>query len=304
MSKTNFRSESTEIKCRVCCKTLLQKNYKDHIRAKHPQEDHTDTTPFGQRRLSTSFFKKVKTTKKRCSGNDLQESSDILPKTAKKSPLHIDEDETCNSSNPVDQEFQSPYFTKEIESVDRDTGGINEKAKLDLILEKLSNVPASTVLKKLDKIQDQLTELQSQMKVEIERENKQPNKSSASLTNATSADYTESTKRINTIRSLKELTDLGFTYDSNTLELTCVICHRGCDSPNAKSTGPTDGVFTYPYDLDQNFDDHENLPRAFINLKKSVKRHLIDSIAHQENVKAEEERQNKDCLKIRTSMLG
>ena len=82
-------------------------------------------------------------------------SSDILPKTARKSPLHIDEDETCNSPNPVDQEFQSPYLTKEIESVDRDTGGINEKAKLDLILEKLSNVPASTndntVLRKLDK---------------------------------------------------------------------------------------------------------------------------------------------------------
>jgi hypothetical protein len=64
MSKTSFRSESAETKCRVCCKTLLQKNYKDHIKAKHPQEDHTDTTPFGQRKLTTSFFKKVGTSKK------------------------------------------------------------------------------------------------------------------------------------------------------------------------------------------------------------------------------------------------
>ena len=139
-------------------------------------------------------------------------------------------------------------------------------------------------------------ELQSQMKVEIDIENKQPNKSSASLTNATSADYTESTKRINTIRSLNELIDLGFTYDSNTSELTCVICHQGCDSTNTKSTGPTDGLFMYPYDLDQNFDDHENLPRAFINLKKSVKHHLIDSISHQENMKVEEERKAKQRL--------
>ena len=77
-----------------------------------------------------------------------------------------------------------------------------------------------------------------------------------------------------------------------------------CYSTNTNSTGPTDGVLTYPYDLDQNFNDHENLPRAFINLKKSVKRHLIDSISHQKNVKAEEESQNKDCLKLRTSMLG
>ena len=124
-------------------------------------------------------------------------------------------------------------MTKEIESVDRDTGGIDEKAELDLILEKLSNVPASTndntVLTKLDKIQDQLTELQSQVKVDIEIENKQPNRSSASPTYATSADYTESTKIINMIRSLKELIDLGFKYDSNTSKLMCVIYHQSCD---------------------------------------------------------------------------
>jgi hypothetical protein len=142
----------------------------------------------------------------------------------------------------------------------------------------------------------------------VEKSNKQPNKSSSSATNDTYADYTDDIKRIKTIRSLKELVDLGFTYDSNTSELACVVCHQSCDSNNAnsgteKATGPTDGVFTYPYDLDQNFDDHEYLPRAFINLKKSVKRHLIDSISHQKNVKAEEERQNKVWRK-RTRMLG
>ena len=309
MSKTSFRSESAETKCRVCCKTLLQKNYKDHIKTKHPQEDHTDTTPFGQKKLTTSFFKKVETSKKRCSasGSDLQESSsDILPKR-----IHIDEGETCDSPIPVDQEFQTPlYSTKDIEdeSVDWDTGcpgGTGEKTKLDMILEKLSNIPASTndniVLTKLDKIQGQLTELQSQNEMRVEKSNKQPNKSSSSATNDTYADYTDDIKRIKTIRSLKELVDLGFTYDSNTSELACVVCHQSCDSNNAnsgteKATGPTDGVFTYPYDLDQNFDDHEYLPRAFINLKKSVKRHLIDSISHQKNVKAEEERKAKQSL--------
>ena len=94
MSITSFRSESAEIECRVCCTTLLQKNYKDNIRAKHPQEDHTDTTSFEQRKLSISFFKKVETTKKQSSGNDLPQSSDILSKTARKSLLHNDV-ETC-----------------------------------------------------------------------------------------------------------------------------------------------------------------------------------------------------------------
>jgi hypothetical protein len=229
----------------------------------------------------------------------LQESSDILPKRIH---IHIDEGEAC-SSIPVDQEFQAPYSTKEIEyeSVDRDTGGISEKTKLDMILEKLSNIPASTndniVLTKLDKIQGQLTELQSQNETKVEKANKQPNKSSFSATNDTSAEYTEGIKTINTIRSLKELIDLGFTYDGNTSELACVVCRQSCNSNNAnsgteKATGPADGVFTYPYDLDQHFDDHEYLPRAFINLKKSVKRHLIDSISHQKNVKAEQERQS------------
>ena len=184
-------------------------------------------------------------------------------------------------------------------SVDRDAGGMSDKAKLDQILEKLSNIPANTndiVLTKLDKLQDQLTDLQSQMKVEPQIADKQPNKSSDSLTNTRSADYTGSIKRINTIRCLKELIDLGFIYDDNTSELMCFVCHQSCDSKSTNSTGPTDGVFTYPHDIKQNFDDHENLPRAFINLKKSVKRHFIDSISHQKNVKTEEERRAKQRL--------
>ena len=155
-----------------------------------------------------------------------------------------------------------------------------------------------TVLTKLDKIQDQLTKLQSQMNVEIEIENKPPNKSSsASLTNATSADYTESTKIIDTTRPRKQLIDLGFTYDSNTSELTCVYM-----SPKLRfneyelNRANRWRIYVYPYDLDQNFDDHENLPRAFIYLKKSIKRHLIDSTSHQKNVRAEEERKSKQRL--------
>ena len=89
------------------------------------------------------------------------------------------------------------------------------------------------MLTKLDKIQDQLNELQSKLTVDPKIANKQPNKSLASLTDSISADNMETIKRINAIRSL-------------------VPCHQSCDSKNTSSIDPTDSIFTYPYDLDQN----------------------------------------------------
>ena len=80
------------------------------------------------------------------------------------------------------------------------------------------------MLTKLDKIEDQLTELQSQMKVGPKIAHKQLIQSLASLTNTRSANYTDGIKRINMIRFLKELIDLGFIYNNDTSEQTCMGC--------------------------------------------------------------------------------
>ena len=168
----------------------------------------------------------------------------------------------------------------------------NTQSKLDMILEKLSHSPNANndnLLRKLEEIQSQLTELRS-----IQTEKKVGD---ADVQSQTATDYagTINVGSISTIRSLKELEDLGFTYESDSSELKCVVCQ--CHDP--KKANPTtekttaltkdQGIFTYPNNLENDFKDQQFLPREFTNLKKSIKRQLTDSITHK-NVKAEEER--------------
>lgn len=309
MSKTFFRSESAEVKCRVCCKTLLQKNYKDHLKAKHPEDNHTDTTPFGQAKLSNSYFNVTAKKRSSCSSSSIdkestesesQELAEIPPKTHK---IHADEDEEYEypqSHTALENKKTTPYSTMELQD-DENAEEIekeNEKSKLDMILEKLSHIPSSNnhiVLGKLEEIQNQLTELSIQNETKVGDAGKRPH---------TATDYTENIKDVgsqNAIRSLKDLQDLGFTYESNSSEseLTCVVCH----DPNKANTvtgnrtlTKDQGVFSYPNDLENNFQDREFLPKEFTNLKKSIKRHLTDSITHKKNVNAEEERKAERSL--------
>ena len=95
-------------------------------------------------------------------------------------------------------------------------------------------------------------------------------------------------KSLKGIRSLKELLELGFTYESDSSELRCIICQ---DASKANSEMATDrGIFTDAKDLEKDFEDREFLPRELINLKKSIKRHLTDSVTHKKNTEAEEQR--------------
>ena len=92
-------------------------------------------------------------------------------------------------------------------------------AKPDIILEKLSHAPNSNndnVLRKLDEIQSQLTELSS---IQTEKVG------DTDVQSHTATDYagTNNVGSISTVRSLKELEDLGFTYESDSSELKCVV---------------------------------------------------------------------------------
>ena len=71
------------------------------------------------------------------------------------------------------------------------------------------------------------------------------------------------------IRSLKELLELGFTYESDSSELRCMICQNAHNANPEKTTDQ--GIFTYENDLEKDFANQEFLPREFINLKKSIK---------------------------------
>ena len=70
-----------------------------------------------------------------------------------------------------------------------------------------------------------------------------------------------------TIRSLKELEDLCFIYESDSSELKCVVCR--CHDPNKANptAGKTtalkkdQGMFTYPNNLEDDFKDQKFLSR-------------------------------------------
>ena len=159
-----------------------------------------------------------------------------------------------------------------------------------LALHKLSSLPKSndiTVLEKLGEIQNQLTRIENRMKLQPEKVAQQAHENST-------AEMAKDIKGLKGIRSLKELLELGFTYESDSSELRCMICQ---DANKANPEMTTDqGIFTYRKDLEKEFEDREFLPREFINLKKSIKRHLTDSVTHKKNTQAEEQRKAERSL--------
>ena len=50
-------AKTTDVECRICCKTLLQQNYQTHLKRIHPYEDSNDLRPRDQKTL-LSFFRK------------------------------------------------------------------------------------------------------------------------------------------------------------------------------------------------------------------------------------------------------
>jgi hypothetical protein len=51
-------SESVTLKCRVCQKEMLRKNYKLHLKAVHGSQNSEDLTPFGQSKITDMFQSK------------------------------------------------------------------------------------------------------------------------------------------------------------------------------------------------------------------------------------------------------
>eukprot|EP00794_Sanderia_malayensis_P014467 gene14467-15971_t len=296
MSKTYFRSEIVEIQCRVCCKTLLQKNYKDHLKAKHPKEDYTNTTPLGQKKLSASYFsvQSLQTSTKRSrSSVDKKALHDEVESPTKTQRISLKELEACESLDPV-------LEGDVIERADQlPTERKNEESTLNTTLEKLSSIPKSTditVLEKLGEIQNQLTRIEHMMKSRPETVAQPAHENPPVETG-------KGVRRLKAIRSLNELLELGFTHESDSSELRCMICE---DANNVNPEKTTDhGIFTYENDLEKDFESREFLPREFINLKKSIKRHLTDSVTHKKNVQAEEQRKaERNLLERKNEKAG
>ena len=165
MSKTYYRSETAEIQCRVCCKTLLRKNYKDHLKAKNLNEDYTDSTPLGQKKLIISCFSGQTSKKRSNSSVDENTSHEEVIAPTKTQRISLQELEACESLHPV---LEDDVIEPDNSPTERNT----DESKLNTILEKLSSIPNSndiTVLEKPGETQSQLTRIENRMKSHPEK---------------------------------------------------------------------------------------------------------------------------------------
>ena len=53
-------AKTTDVECRICCKTLLQQNYQTHLKRIHPYEDSNDLRPRDKKTLLSFFGKPSK----------------------------------------------------------------------------------------------------------------------------------------------------------------------------------------------------------------------------------------------------
>ena len=73
----SYISETLTVACRICIKQLLKKNYKIHLARTHPKQNSEDTTPYGQKTISSLFVnltKKVKDITSILSAEDISEN--------------------------------------------------------------------------------------------------------------------------------------------------------------------------------------------------------------------------------------
>eukprot|EP00794_Sanderia_malayensis_P006751 gene6751-7509_t len=216
-------------------------------------------------------------TKRSRSSVDKKALHDEVESSTKTQRISLKELEACESLDPV---LEGDVIEPDQLPTERN----NDESTLNTTLEKLSSIPKSTdiaVLEKLGEIQNQLTRIKHMMK-------SQPETVAQPAHENPPVETGKGVTRLKAIRSLNELLELGFTYESDSSELRCVICE---DANNVSPEKTTDhGIFTYENDLEKDFESREFLPREFINLKKSIKRHLTYSVTHKKNVQAEEQR--------------
>ena len=98
----------------------------------------------------------------------------------------------------------------------------------------------------------------------------------------------EIAQRVQHARSIEDLEKLGFKYNGSIM--SCSVCDPDDDQ--------VAGLFTYDEEIGVEFENEFMLPREFVNLKASLKRHL-GTKTHLEVVKANDVKE-KEAIKMQT----
>ena len=78
-------------------------------------------------------------------------------------------------------------------------------------------------------------------------------------------------------RSIDELSSCGFVYNDFSEEVMCTVC---CPETESKEETVSNSTFKYEILNGLKFPKDAKLPRQFVNLKRSIKRHIEESKTH------------------------
>ena len=171
---------------------LLRKNYKQHLKTKHPKENHDDMTPFGQSKI-TELWKKKET---------------VPVKRAEPDPEHVDAFSDEEIAIESDSEKKRRHVSGD-SGVGEDAACFEPKRSRVVLHDRPGEVTNKDLNDKLDKIL------------------KCVEKDETNYKSAEGRVVKEDAKNLNVIkyaRSLDEILGVGFVYDLESATVTCNVC--------------------------------------------------------------------------------
>ena len=245
-SKSKMPQSKSQIKCGYCDVSMRRDRLKEHTTNKHPGLSAKEAST-RSKDIKHMFFDMTKA-KKRPLDISEQECSEVEDTTKKKKV----EDRTAQQDMNI--------LDTGVAGTSKQEPGVHEK--LDTIIDKLSQLSVSVG-------KTNRTELQDEYRGKQETQSKPKDTVDENMAMKILIQQSKSVER------LCAISKLNADFDNNVL--VCEICDsddHGGDSRHGK--------FAYDFLLGVHFTDN-NQPRAFINLKKSVARHIVDT-AHQQNM--------------------
>ena len=281
-----FLSETLRVKCLYCGSEIMNKNYKQHLKNVHPNQDSSDLRIHGQRSLSDMFKRKPKDfadpvtldvvinqDKSGAEGIETNIDDDTVTNTFVLSGDNICRKRRLESGESVD----SGMGDAELECIGA-TGSKqarSESITLDLLNKKIDKVLEGVEDLKKGKVAPTTLEENPDVIKNVEHE--------------------DNNNSLKFCRSMREILKAGFTFDEKESSVHCSIC--------VGESG--DSSFFYDAGHGLEFTSEEFLPKEFCNLKMKLIRHIVSSKSHANLVKAIEEKEKAEKeLKSKNKKAG
>ena len=265
-----YISNTVKVTCAFCQMEIYRKNYKNHLLRKHPGKKDDGLCGFGQKKVS-DFFGKGGINPDNCDASEIEMPSDIFEPGDNRedlgettSQLEVAENIGAeNLSNRRKRRFESGDSAFE-EQEEGGTTPIRAKEssddhKIDFLIEEVATLKCK------------IMELASAKDEKVVKKNVEEE------------DEPDVIKNLFWAKSIGDIEELGFVYSEDEKKLVCRICQDA-----------EYGEFGYDTTEETNFED-KKMGRKFVNLKKSIKRHIQSSKSH--SAVLEEEVQKKEAEK-------